>query len=514
MSVDANVWRPPVAATAVRTTGRGASRRLSRAAEGKGTAGDDPAARYRRAGNGLPIHPELHGHFFKRNRTSIIATALMFVIYGVLAYLTYRMMGNSLIEEIGATTEEMYGQPTKLTWGQINEAYLTVLPFALYTLAAWSAVVILLDRLRPTTWSMKLLAFGWGASVAIFISASLNTWAGDLMRIKGTVDPSSGVRSAIYSAPFVEEMAKATVLFWLVILLRRRIVAVHQAFTLAAFSALGFAASENVVYYLRQFMYATAIYQVDAKEELHNIVLLRGVLTSFGHPLFTTMTALGLIVAITNRSKLVRALAPLAGYLAACFGHMLFNGTATVINSTLVLAVGGWIGITIVLVILIIGYVKQIRNIRARLEEYVQVGWLQPEDPANFTKFFGRWRMIWAAALRGPRVLRHSLRLQRYMTELASLRQAEISGTMDAMAIERERLLVLAIEESRVWGISTNQGLRFIPPEWGPAIKAFFIALRAKLRLPRRHRQPPPDPTWAPPTSPPVAVPSGAPTWR
>ena len=52
---------------------------------------------------------------------------------------------------------------------------------------------------------------------------------------------------------------------------------------------------------------------------------LRGVWLAFGHPLFTTMTGIGVLVAVRTHSKVVRVLAPLVGYLAASLLHMAFN---------------------------------------------------------------------------------------------------------------------------------------------------------------------------------------------
>ena len=45
-------------------------------------------------------------------------------------------------------------------------------------------------------------------------------------------------------------------------------------------------------------------------------------MTFFGHPLFTAMTGIGLAVALRSKSKIVRIVAPLAGFCAAAFLHM------------------------------------------------------------------------------------------------------------------------------------------------------------------------------------------------
>ena len=55
-------------------------------------------------------------------------------------------------------------------------------------------------------------------------------------------------------------------------------------------------------------------------------------MTFFGHPLFTSMTGIGLAVALRSKSKIVRVVAPLAGYCAAAFLHMAFNATASLVS--------------------------------------------------------------------------------------------------------------------------------------------------------------------------------------
>lgn len=513
MSADADVWRPPATVTPVRATGLGAAAHVTKAPEGRGTAGLDRAAQYRRARNGLPVHTDGDLSWWQRNllrNPYAWLTLALTVVYAVLLYSVYRTIGNGLIEEVAAVTEEAYGQPTILGWPQINEAYLLVTRMAALTLGAYLLILLFIDRLRPTTWTMKWLALGWGVAAAIFVSLHVNTWAGELMRAEGPVDPAQGARSAIFSAPFVEEAAKATVLFGLAILMRRRIVGVHQVLTLSSLSALGFAFTENIVYYLRVYMYSVTIYQTDADAELSSIVLMRGLATSFGHPLFTSLIALGLIVGLVNRSKLVRVLAPVAGYLAAAFGHMLFNGIASVSNNTVILIVGGWIAVTVLVVYTIFRYVHQTRNIRARLGEYVQMGWLQESDPSEFSRVFGRWRMALSALLRGPRVFRATLRLQRTLTELAYLREQELRGIVDAMAIERQRELILAAGEARVWAIDHTAGVPFIPPEWGERWRAFRQRVKQSLAARRRPR-PQPVTQWAAPSGAPVGA--GAGSW-
>ena len=475
MTQDANTWRPVAATQPVRVTGRGAAARVAKAPEGLGQAGDMKAAQYRRARNGLPIKQNMAQPLWRRIMVNpyVWFTIVMTGVFIWLGVWSLKIIGDGIIAELAGYAEEQGIPGLEASWPQLIEAYGMVARLALPTLLAYVAVFILIDRLRPTTWTMKYLALGWGATVAVFISLHVNTWAGQLMQTVGPVDPSTGARSAIYSAPFVEEAAKATILFILAILLRRRMVAMHQVFTLAGLSAVGFAFTENIVYYIRIFIWVSRVPGEEAQQALDSTVLLRGLVTSFGHPLFTSFIAFGLIVGIMHRSKWVRVLAPVTGYLGAAFGHMLFNGFATISSNVMVMAIGGWVAVAAILALLGFRYVTQTRNIRARLTEMVQLGWLKPSDPQVFSSLFGRWRMALAAFLRGPRVFVNTLRLQRDLTELAHVREAELRGTVDAMAIARERDLILSAGAARVWAIDQIRGVPIIPKEWGEAIAAF-----------------------------------------
>ena len=79
---------------------------------------------------------------------------------------------------------------------------------------------------------------------------------------------------------------------------------------------------------LKTYVSAAMVYGQDPTSALRAMFLQRGLLTWWGHPLFTTCTAIGVAFAMRNRSKWVRVVAPLAGYLCAATLHMLFNGSS------------------------------------------------------------------------------------------------------------------------------------------------------------------------------------------
>lgn len=476
---DAEIWRPSKKPKkTVRTIGAGAAESVMSASLA-GVLDLSPAAQARRVRNGLPL-AEKPG--LKRWQRIVRNHYLWFVIvlsifYFVSLFVTYRSMGSNLISEISRVTSEA-GSPVVITWSGINEALLLVTGKAVPTAICFLVAFILLDRIRPTPWAMKWVAFGWGASVSVSISSIVNTWAGALMNAQGPVDPSQGARAAIYSAPFVEEAAKLTIVFWLAIFLRRRLVAVHQLVTMAGLSALGFAFVENIVYYLRSYMFAANISGEDPLKELNTLVLMRGVATAFGHPLFTSIAALGFVVGLVNRSKLVRFLAPVAGYLVAVLGHMMFNGLMSVGFSAKVASICGWVGVLALVIYLCTRYVHQTRNIRSRLEDFVKMGWLSQNDPRVYSSFFGRMKISIVAVLSGPKVCAATWRLMRSITELAYLRDAETRGLVDAWSLERQRDLILIVEKYRPKAITDYRALPWIPEN----IRGFFRRLISQIK--------------------------------
>ncbi len=336
------------------------------------------------------------------------------------------------------------------------------------TLAFWTVVFLLADRYRPQRFAIWYLTLGWGAAVATFISIHANTWAAQQLAITGNGDPATQARAAIFVAPFVEEAAKATVLFLIAMIARYRLTSQVSVIVLAGLSGAGFAFTENIIYYARAIVYSSENIGVgDADQAVNQIVWLRGVWTAFGHPLFTIMLGIGLAVALRTRSKVVRVLAPLVGYGAASLLHMVFNSQAS-LNSGSGQLFMYWL-VAVPLVLSVAFYVvrqvlKQGRVLATRLGEYTQLGWLPETDPVVFARQRSRWWAILVAATRGWRVLSATVRLQRLLTELAYLRDGQVRGILDEAGTARARYLVEQAKALRGVAIDDPRGLKLSLP--------------------------------------------------
>jgi hypothetical protein len=130
--------------------------------------------------------------------------------------------------------------------------------------------------------------------------------------------PTGDFLTGVISAPFVEEASKGIALLVLMVWFRRYFDGVLDGIVYAGLVALGFATVENVQYYGRMFM----------KEGFSGLLILgilRGGLSPFSHALFTCMTGIGCGLARESHSRVVKWVAPVAGYCAAVFLHGLWN---------------------------------------------------------------------------------------------------------------------------------------------------------------------------------------------
>ncbi len=425
----------------------------------------DRALRRAFARNGLPREADRTQPLPKRLLASPFfwLTVVMLLGYAVLLVLLYQQV---------VPDQEV---PGGVVPGLGTEALPIAAKYAAITAIPLSLLFIWADRFRPQRFWIWLLTIGWGACVATYISAQVNTWAAGHLSIAGDGDPATGARAAIYVAPFVEEAAKATVLFWIAILLRYQWVSRLSGIVLAGLSGAAFAFTENILYYGRAYRYAARTFgQAQPLEALQSLFFFRGVMTFFGHPLFTAMTGIGLAVALRSKSKIVRIVAPLAGFCAAAFLHMAFNTTATLVTGRNLQFMYFFVALPLVIGVVVF-VIRQLfregRLIRERLTDYVRVGWLPESDPAAFSRLRTRVRALWQAIFLGPDEFLATLRTQRAATELAYLRDSMTRGLVDDTGLVREKFLLARLRELRPLAVVQ------------PAARAAYPSLRRRAAV-------------------------------
>ncbi len=310
-----------------------------------------------------------------------------------------------------------------------------------------------LDRYEPEPWHYLGFAFAWGACVATAAAYFVNT-LGDAV-IKAIVGEDSKL-AAIIVAPPVEETLKAAPLFLLLILTyfgRRHIHGVVDGIVYAGLSAVGFAFTENILYFGAQYVEASSKgTNRDGLVALFWIFVLRGVFSPFAHPLFTCLTGIGVGLAVRSRNTAVRILAPAGGLLLA----MVLHGTWNLLASSQNLKVIA-IGYLVVMLPAFIAMVSVAIWVRAReakvvsnaLPAYVATGWITPQEIAGLSTMSARRSArSWARQVAGSDGAKAMQDYQFSATKLAILRDGLLRGLtragQDYAEQERELLNTIA----------------------------------------------------------------------
>ena len=155
-------------------------------------------------------------------------------------------------------------------------------------------------------------------------------------------------------------------------------------------AALGFAATENVLYIWRG-------YDAEGWSGLFQLVLIRVVLVGWQHPFYTAFTGLGLATARMSRSWLVKIAAPLIGFGLAMFAHSLHNTLAGVpLLGDLTCLLGSfldWSGVFFMFLVILWATWMEQRNLIKHLREEAQLGLI---SPAQYRTACSAWAQSFA----------------------------------------------------------------------------------------------------------------------
>jgi protease PrsW len=323
------------------------------------------------------------------------------------------------------------------------------------TLAALPLPVVIaafrwLDRYEPEPVGILLFAFFWGATVAALVAAVLNT--ASLIAIARTGGGSGMDVTAVLVAPWFEEAAKGAAVLLVLLFRRREFDGVVDGIVLAGLSGVGFAFTENILYFGRAFLAGQQQSLTTGFFAAGFTFVLRGVLSPFAHPLFTTMTGIGLGIAARTTRPALRIVAPLVGYLVAVVLHGAWNlsslsgltgfftGYVLVMLPTFGLAVG----------IAVWSRRREGATVAARLPAYVEAGWLDPDDVPMLASLPRRRQAIdWVAGRYGDQRAVALRDFQHAATELAFLRDRVERGLDVPDFPGRERELLREVSRTR-----------------------------------------------------------------
>ncbi|TIC80714.1 PrsW family intramembrane metalloprotease [Nocardioides sp. GY 10127] len=176
-----------------------------------------------------------------------------------------------------------------------------------------------LDRYEPEPRSLLLLGLGWGAAVAV--AAALF-----LQGIGGLLVPVTSAGGLAVLAPVTEEAAKGAFLVALLWWRRAELDGVLDGLVYAGMVGTGFAFTENILYLAAAYDGTDGV-GPGGTTSLTATFVVRCLASPFAHPFFTAFTGIGVGLAVSSRSGLVRLGAPVVGYLLAVTAHALWNAS-------------------------------------------------------------------------------------------------------------------------------------------------------------------------------------------
>ena len=304
-----------------------------------------------------------------------------------------------------------------------------------------------LDRYEPEPSGLLLFAFFWGATVAALVSAVLNT--ASVIAIARTGGGSGMDTTAVLVAPWIEEAAKGAAVLLVLVFRRREFDGVVDGIVIGGLAGLGFAFTENVLYFGRAFLAGQEQSLTTGFYAVGFTFVLRAVLSPFVHPLFTAITGIGLGIAARSANSSTRMVAPLAGYLLAVVLHAAWNLSSL---SGLTGFLTGYVLIMLpafALTVTVAGWSRRREGatVAAQLPTYVEAGWLDPDDVPMLASMTRRRQALeWVEHTYGAMAARALRDFQHAATELAFLRDRLQRGldVPDFPARERELLALVA----------------------------------------------------------------------
>jgi RsiW-degrading membrane proteinase PrsW (M82 family) len=259
-----------------------------------------------------------------------------------------------------------------------------------------------LDRYEREPVLLLFVAFFWGGFIAI-----IGAVIGSLILDQGITSvlndqALANLASSSITAPIVEEFWKGLAILIVFLLFRKEFDSTLDGIVYGAIIGLGFAATENVFYFL-------------AEGDLLNMFIvffLRVGIFAWGHAFYTAFTGIGFAVARNHKNTFVKIIAPLGGYLLAVFFHSFHNtsleyvknlGGSSVLGGFGLLILVEWFGWFVMLGFIIWMIRREQGLLKKHLVEEVSAGLLsaaQYNTAVSFFQFGARMAALRAGSLR------------------------------------------------------------------------------------------------------------------
>lgn len=260
----------------------------------------------------------------------------------------------------------------------VISALVALVPLAI---VAWG--IRWIDRFEPEPPAATWFAFFFGAGVAVVIALGVDAWVWTTSALAGSPEGLSAVLGPTVQAPLVEEFGKGLavwVLFWVG---RNRLDGPIDGVVYAAWSAAGFAFSENILYF------GAAIAQ--GGDVFVETFIVRGLMSPFAHVMFTALIGYSLGRAAEKGVRGLGLWAFTRGFIPAVLLHALWNGALFVVSSFyvyfFVVQVPLFVG-----AVLMVGWLRNQKAaiLRENLGYYARAGVIADQEMGFLTTAAGR----------------------------------------------------------------------------------------------------------------------------
>jgi protease PrsW len=298
-----------------------------------------------------------------------------------------------------------------------------------------------LDRWEPEPPRLLVLAFLWGASVAVVVSVILGLFIEVL--ISGGETETVSAASVVIAAPMIEEAAKGLFLLLMMTGARRNeLNSMTDCLVYAGIAAAGFTWLEDILY-------------IGGGESLGDSLLtaaMRLVMAPFAHSLFTTAFGIGVYFALQRRDVLGKVGCIALGYIGAVFMHGLWNGSS-------LLSVEAYFGVYLLWMVPIFGLAiwlgiasrrREQRVVATKLPGMVSAGLVTPNEATWLGSIRNRKLAVDQATQLGGRPAGKSVKkFAAQVVELAFVRDRIDRGFGDAR--------VYALQQEEVNGVAATR---------------------------------------------------------
>lgn len=305
--------------------------------------------------------------------------------------------------------------------------------FALVPVGPLLACYLWLDRYEPEPKTLLALGLAWGAFVSTLLALLVQG-------IGGFVAGWSDEASMTIVAPVSEEATKGLFLLLLLIWRRQEFDGVLDGIVYAGVVGIGFAFTENILY-LSAAYNGTDGGAPGGLPGLGVLFVMRCIASPFAHPLFTAFIGIGLGLAVSSRSTVVRILGPVVGYALAVGLHAAWNG------STLLADGAGFFGVYLVVMIpmflLVVGLAIWVRGrergvLAAALHDAAARGLIPNQDIPHVVDLGARRRARAFARTHGGKQGSDAMRdYQQAAIELGYLHHRVLQGTAPRNSVRR-----------------------------------------------------------------------------